>query len=512
MTHQCIQFRAEGPPPRVQAMRHNGGMPGVPASRIRTLNPCPSRADGRFVLYWMTAFRRTSSNFALERALEHARHLGKPLVILEALRVDYPWASDRLHRFVIDGMAANATALSGRPVTYYPYLEPSPRAARGLIEALAADSCVIVTDDYPAFFLPRMQAAAAGRVAVCLEAVDSNGLIPMRAEPVTFKSAYSFRAYVQRTLRGHLGDWPSAMTWEGLAPPIEMPPAIAARWPATPLADLQHPGAMLARLPIDHSVVPTSRKGGTPAAYATLRRFVDERLSRYVDQRNHPDLAGTSELSPYLHFGHISPQEVFSAVMSAERWTTRSIGRAVGGKREGWWGASANAEAFLDQLVTWRELGFNMCATRPDDYAEYASLPPWARATLAEHAEDPRERLYTLAEFETASTHDVVWNAAQRQLTRDGWMHNYLRMLWGKKILEWTPAPAVALQTMIALMDRHALDGRDPNSYAGYGWTLGRYDRAWGPERAVFGTVRYMSSDNTVRKLKIKQFLRHYAM
>jgi deoxyribodipyrimidine photo-lyase len=170
---------------------------------------------------------------------------------------------------------------------------------------------------------------------------------------------------------------------------------------------------------------------------------------------------------------------------------------------------SPAAESFLDQIVTWREVGFNMCAHRPD-HDHYASLPAWAQATLARHAGDPREAIYTRDEFAGARTHDLLWNAAQRQLTREGRMHNYLRMLWGKKILQWSATPEDALHTMIDLNNRYALDGRDPNSYSGIFWTLGRYDRPWGPERDVFGTIRYMSSDNTARKVRVKEYLARY--
>jgi len=224
-----------------------------------------------------------------------------------------------------------------------------------------------------------------------------------------------------------------------------------------------------------------------------------------------PDEDATSGLSPWLHFGHISAHQVFDAVMKHEKWTPRKIERAGGGKRAGWWDVSPGAEAFLDQLITWRELGFNMCATKPADYWKFESLPIWALATLEIHRTDPRTTLYDEPALAEARTHDHVWNAAQRQLVRDGWMHNYLRMLWGKKILEWTASPREALDIMTRLMNRFALDGRDPNSYAGYAWTLGRYDRPWGPEREIFGTVRYMSSANTLRKLRMKQYLQRYA-
>ncbi len=225
--------------------------------------------------------------------------------------------------------------------------------------------------------------------------------------------------------------------------------------------------------------VPYPLRGGATAASAHLRRFLKETLPLYADRHSHPDDDATSRLSPWLHFGHISAHQVFEAVMTHERWTSRSFGRAAGGKRAGWWGISAGADAFLDQLVTWREIGFNMCVTRPADYWTFESLPIWALATLEIHSIDPRTPLYGESELAEARTHDAVWNAAQRQLVRDGWMHNYLRMLWGKKILEWTASPRAALDTMTRLMNRYALDGRDPNSYSGYAWTLGRYDRPW---------------------------------
>ena len=180
------------------------------------------------------------------------------------------------------------------------------------------------------------------------------------------------------------------------------------------------------------------------------------------------------------------------------------------GSREGWWGMSSNAEAFLDQLITWRELGYNMCAHQ-QDCDRYESLPAWARETLDRHRDDLRPIVYDLVQFECAETHDPLWNAAQRQLTREGRLHNYLRMLWGKKILQWTRSPEEALEIMIHLNNKYALDGRNPNSYSGIFWILGRYDRPWGPERQVFGKIRYMSSQNTARKLRLKQYLTKYA-
>jgi deoxyribodipyrimidine photo-lyase len=170
---------------------------------------------------------------------------------------------------------------------------------------------------------------------------------------------------------------------------------------------------------------------------------------------------------------------------------------------------SPSAEAFLDQLVTWRELGFNMSCQR-DDHDRWESLPEWAKATLTKHASDPRPHVYTLEELEAGRTHDALWNAAQTQLVREGRIHNYLRMLWGKKILEWTPCPREALDVMIELNNKYAVDGRDPNSSSGIFWVLGRYDRPWGPERPVFGKVRYMTSRNTRRKIRVRGYLEKY--
>jgi len=170
---------------------------------------------------------------------------------------------------------------------------------------------------------------------------------------------------------------------------------------------------------------------------------------------------------------------------------------------------SPGAEAFLDQLITWRELGFNMSSMR-EDYAEFSSLPDWAQETLAVHEGDPRPRAYSLVEFREARTHDPLWNAAQRQLLKEGRIHNYLRMLWGKKILEWSPSPRDALAVMIELNDRYALDGRDPNSYSGIFWCLGRYDRGW-PERPIYGKVRSMSSKNTMRKVSLDKYLKTFS-
>jgi deoxyribodipyrimidine photo-lyase len=483
----------------------------VPQSRIRVINTRPLNANGDFVLYWMTMARRTRSNYGLERAVRCAKELKKPLLVLEALRCDYPDASDRFHQFLLDGMRDNAAAMRRGRALYYPYVEPAPGAGRGLLQELSARACVVVTDYYPAYFLPRMLKAAAAQSGVRLEAVDSNGLLPLAAaDGRAFPVARSYRAFVQRELPAHLAELPedSPLSLLGRGPRLaSVPTSVLERWPAaTPT--LLRGGSALSGLPIDHTVPPVATPGGPAAAARQLKSFVTHGLGRYNDERNHPDADATSHLSPYLHFGHISAHEVFHALMNKERWTTRRLGRRAGGKRDGWWGVSPGAEAFLDQLAVWRELAFNSCENVPR-FDEYDSLPDWARQTLGKHQRDKRPHQYDQPTLEAAETHDDVWNAAQRQMVRDGWFHGYMRMLWGKKILEWSPSPEAALTRMQSIMNRYALDGRDPNSYAGYAWVLGRYDRPW-PERPIFGTVRYMTSASARRKLKLREYLERY--
>jgi len=483
----------------------------VPNIRIRSCNSAPVRSDSEFVLYWMIAFRRATWNFALDRALEWAEELRKPLVVLEALRCDYRWASDRMHSFLVDGMAENACRFEGTAALHYPFVEFEPDAGKGLLGAMAAHASVVVTDDFPCFFLPRMVAAAAVQVPVRMEAVDSNGLLPLRAADKAFSTAYAFRRFLQKNLPIHLMEFPKANALATAKIPAAngIPREITARWPRMPVSLLNGDRSFLAKMPINHSVPRVLARGGTTAAQALLKEFVENKLEGYVEERNEPDRNAASGLSPYLHFGHISPHQIFSEITQHKGWSPEHLALRATGSRTGWWGVSRATEVFLDQLTTWRELGFNFCSQH-NDCDQFDSLPQWARKTLREHARDERAYIYTLEDFEQASTHDRLWNAAQTQLLREGTIHNYLRMLWGKKILEWTPTPAKALETMVELNNKYALDGRDPNSYSGISWCLGRYDRPWGPERSVSGTVRYMSSTNTARKLDVEEYLRKY--
>ncbi|MEO8705176.1 MAG: deoxyribodipyrimidine photolyase, partial [Kofleriaceae bacterium] len=461
-------------------------------------------ARGDYVVYWMIAARRTRFNAALDHAIARATELARPLVVLEPLRCGYAWASDRMHAFVIQGMADNASAFAAAGITYLAYVERVAGAGRGLLEALAARACCVVTDEQPGFFLPHMVAAAGARLAVRLEQVDGNGILPLRASDRAFPTAAGFRRHLQRELPPHLLAMPVPDPLASIPKALrgaQIPGAILRRWGGL------GPGMLpaLAELPIDHTIAPVRYAGGSVAAAAVATTFVKKRLDRY-DERSHPDANVASGLSPYLHFGHIGAADVVTRALRAATWNPSRLADKPSGSRAGWWGVPPAVEGFLDEIITWRELGYGFCFHRPD-YARYTSLPAWAKATLAKHATDPRPVIYTRAQLDAAETADPIWNAAQRELRTDGRIQNYLRMLWGKKILEWSKTPQAALATLIELNNKYAVDGRDPNSYSGIFWTLGRFDRPWGPERPIFGLIRYMSSDSTKKKLDLAEYL-----
>jgi deoxyribodipyrimidine photo-lyase len=484
----------------------------VPEIRVRDCNGAAVRSPGKYVLYWMIANRRVTWNFALDRAIEHCREMRKPLVIFEALRCGYEWASDRMHRFVIDGMADNAAASELAGVTYFPYVEQKPGDGRGLLESLARDACVVVTDEYPCFFLPRMVAAAAKKLRVRLEAVDSCGMLPLRATDRIFTMAHSFRRFLQKTLPQHLGEAPAPAPLKkaGAIGGATISREISKKWPAADAGLLAGADGSLAKFPIDHKVAPSFFRGGENAARKQMKHFLEAGFPYYGELRNEPEKDVQSGLSPYLHFGFISPHEIFAEIVKREKWTASKLSVRPNGSRAGWWNMSANAEGFLDEIITWREVGYNF-SSHSEKYDDYDSLPDFAKKTLREHTRDERQHLYSMEELENAQTYDALWNAAQVQLVREGRIHNYLRMLWGKKILEWSRTPKDALRALIHLNNKYGLDGRDPNSYSGIFWCLGRYDRAWGPERAIFGKIRYMSSENTARKVRVKNYIKKYA-
>lgn len=483
----------------------------IPTLRLTQANSCSIEPDGDYVLYWMIASRRTRFNFSLQHAVDRAKELGKPLVIFEPLRVRYQWASDRIHRFIIEGMRDNQAALSGKPVTYFPYVEPQPGAGSPLLMTLAKRACTIVTDEYPCFFLPHLIRTVKDRLPVPLELVDGNGVVPMRLPERTFTVAHSYRRWMQKNILDCLTELPQSDPLSRVKLPSlkNLPSQVTRKWKPADLDQLLAEGG-LDRLPIDHSVVPSPvTAGGSQSAAKRLKRFVKQRLKAYGTDRNHPDEHATTGLSPHLHFGQIATHEIVQSILDEENWTPDQAS-AANGKNHGFWNTSEPAEGFLDQILTWREMGFNLAHREPEKYDRLDSLPNWALKSIAETASDPRPYLYDLDALENSETHDELWNAGQRELVQTGVMHNYMRMLWGKKILEWTASADEALKVMIHLNNKYGLDGRDPNSYSGIFWVLGRYDRAWGPKRPIFGSLRYMTSDSARKKLRLNGYLKRF--
>lgn len=484
--------------------------------RRHDANEHPIRRDGDYVLYWMIAFRRHRYNHSLEHAVDRCIEWGKPLVIFEPLRTRYRWASDRIHAFVIQGMRSNAKAFAKLPVTYYPYVEPKPGHGTPLLHRLAENACTVITDEYPCFFLPRMIDAVKDRIPARLELVDSNGVMPLRKPDRTFTVAHSYRRWIHKNIFDELADLPAADPVPNELPALSDDSGandrfekIVARWPAADL-DALIDGDGLSKIPIDHSVHRSPiLTGGADAAQARWSNFVDKKFDHYNEDRNHPDAGGTSTMSAYLHFGHMSAFEMVDTIVDREDWTPDQAA-APNGKQTGFWNMSADAEALMEQILVWREIGFNKSFREPDAYDKLDSLPDWTLKTLEETSSHKRPHLYTLDEFEQSQTHDELWNAAQREIVQTGVMQNYMRMLWGKKIFHWTTSPQQALDFMVHLNNKYGLDGRDPNSYCGIFWVLGRYDRAWGPKREVFGSVRYMTSDSTRKKLKLNEYLKTY--
>lgn len=438
---------------------------------------------GAFVLYWPQMQRRARSNAALDLAIAEANARRLPLAVYEALRVDYPYASDRLHAFVLEGARGEAAAYRKRGAAYAFFLPRAPDEARGVLARLSAQADLIVTDDHPSFIVPGQLRGLARQSACPVWAFDDNAVVPLaRLAP---------EQYAARTIRPRVARQLDAWLRPLSEPACEAGPA-RVDWPFAPL-DLERLdlAALLPTLPIDHGVPPVAGTvGGSGPAHERLSAFVRRKLARYPEQ-SHPDDAVTTTLSPYLHFGMIGAREVALAVRDA---------RAPEAARNG----------LLEQLLVRRALAFNLARENPG-HRTFEPVPGWAKKTLHEHLGDPRPHLYSLAQLEQAATDDIVWNAAQRELRETGVIHNYLRMLWGKGVIAWKKTPEEALADLLVLNDKWALDGRDPNTYASLLWCFGKHDRPWGPARPIYGTVRYMSTANARKKLRMEGYLARWA-
>lgn len=485
-------------------------MQNINSKRVFKRNDHQLDDEGDFVLYWMQTNHRLQYNYALEYAAGWANKLGKPLLIYEELKCDYRWASERIHTFYLEGMAEHANIANQQNLNYLPDVEQEPGESRHLQNQLFDRACCLITDEFPVFFIRERNRALGDNLEIPVITVDSNGLIPLGLTKKAPYNAYFFRKIMQKNFVECFTAPPKQHPLKD----VENKSAIAL--PNEPkkirkksLEILDDPKAFLSALDIRHDVKPVRKKGTRRAALDRLRNFIQHGLSQYDEHRNDPDESAVSGLSPWLHFGKISAHEIVKTVLDHQpkNWDLDDISYN-GGSTGGFFNGDANVDSFLDQVVTWREVGFHF-AHHESKYDQFESLPGWARKTLTKHAGDKRDWIYKFDELAQSKTHDELWNAAQTQLREEGIMHNYLRMLWGKKVMEWTPDPETAIDYLIELNNLYAIDGRDPNSYSGIFWCFGRFDRAW-QERPIFGKTRYMTSSSARKKLKLDQYLDKY--
>jgi len=451
----------------------------LPAHLAERLEPGapPPRPDGRFVVYWMRVAARATENPALDTALAAARALGKPVFVYHALSERYRYASDRLHTFILEGARDVQRQLRERGIGYAFHLE-RPGAREPVLRALAKDAALVVTDFMPVPPLVRWDAEVS-HVAP-LWRVDASCVAPLWRFATPVDRAFAFRDAAK-------DEWARRVRerWVDVEPPG---PAWLPEVPFSPV-DLQAAdlGALVAGCEVDHTVSPVHHTpGGTAAGLARWKRFVEAKLGAYGKDRDNPLADGTSRMSAYLHFGHVS-----ALTLARDAAAHRTDG----------------AEKFLDELLTWRELAWHFCWHRPDaDTVE--ALPEWARATLAAHEHDRRAGWPSWEQLARAQTGEPLWDAAQRQLLTHGELHNAVRMTWGKQLLQWTRTAKDALALLFDLNHRFALDGRDPGSVAGILWCLGGFDRPFAPEAPVLGAVRPRPAAEYARRIDLAEYER----
>lgn len=422
--------------------------------------------EGQCVVYWMQRSQRAVDNPALNLAIEVANLLKKPVVVFFSLIPKAHHANRRHYQFMLEGLRDVALGLRERGVGFVWRRFPD----HGLLKFCSeVRPCVVVSDENPLAGAERLRTRLAREIQVPFLTVDADVIIPTRLLGKEHYAARTIRPKIHALLPEFLkavGNPKARVPW---------------KTSFNPRASIPDP-SLLDGLPVDDATAPVfAQRGGTQEALSALRRFIAHKLKGYSRNRNQPDLDGTSRLSSYLHFGQIGPHTVALAVQKSDT-------------------PLHDRSAFLEELIVRRELAHNFVRFNPR-YETFESAEPWAKRTLSIHAKDKREYLYSEAQLENAETHDPLWNAAQKQMVLTGWMHGYLRMYWAKKILEWSPSAAVAYDIAVRLNDRYELDGRDPNGYAGIAWAIvGKHDRAWGPERAVYGKIRYMSYASTSKK------------
>lgn len=443
---------------------------GIQAERVQALND-REVVEGRYVLYWMQQSQRAELNHALEYAVHRANELRQPLLVAFGLMDDYPEANLRHYSFLVQGLADVEGALAKRDIPFVVQRgAPDEVALR-----LAADASLVVCDR--GYLRPqrRWREHVAADAPCAVVQVESDVVVPVElVSDHKETAARTIRPKITRHLERFLVDLPKA-TLETTSP-----------FPDVSGEDLNDLDALLASMTLDREVTPVPLfTGGTTAGTKVLRAFLAHHFDVYAEHRNQPQTSDVSHMSKYLHFGQLSP--VFIALQAQEM------------------SPSENRDDFLEELIVRRELPMNFVFYEPD-YDSYACLPEWARRTLSEHADDERQYVYSRDELEQSRTHDPYWNAAMTEMRTTGYMHNYMRMYWAKKIIEWSATPEEAYATTLSLNNTYFLDGRDANSFSNVAWAFGQHDRGW-TEREVFGKVRYMNAAGLERKADPKAYV-----
>ncbi len=424
------------------------------------------------VIYWMSRDQRVRDNWALLFSQELAVKLKRPLGVSFCLAPQFLGATIRHYDFMLGGLQETEENLMKKNIPFF--------LLKGLPEEEIPEfverwkTAALVTDFDPLRVKRNWKEKAVSRVNIPVYEVDAHNIVPCWTASLKQEfAAYTFRPKVKKMLPTYLGSIPSlkkhSISWTGETEKTD--------W------DGARDG-----LRVDRSVKKVEWiRPGERAAHHVLQYFVKNKLPGYAKNRNDPNQEALSNLSPYLHFGHISAQRVALEVRKAN---APAVDRA----------------AFLEELIVRRELSDNFCFYNKR-YDSFGGFPDWARKTLDEHRRDKRDFIYTLKQFELGQTCDELWNAAQMEMVKTGKMFGYLRMYWAKKILEWTKNPEQALKIAIFLNDKYELDGRDPNGYTGIAWSIGGvHDRAWFP-RPVFGKIRYMSYKGARSKFDTKAYI-----
>jgi deoxyribodipyrimidine photo-lyase len=436
----------------------------------------PAR-DGKCVVYWMQRAQRGRDNHAVDVAAKAANALGLPLVVYFAAISNFPHANLRHYRFLNEGLPDVDEDLAERGIAFVMRRAPHESHERMFADVGAA---IVIGDENPTRVPEQWRRRLARELKVPFWTVDADVVVPSKLIEGAQYGAYTMRPRLYRLLSEFLHEFENVKAGREWKRPRGF------------YADSVGEDITRGWKDLDRSVEPVDAwRGGTHAALKRLKMFVGKMLAEYDTQRNHPEVDGSSGMSPYLHFGHVGPLTIALTVERAAKANTK---------------LRAARDAYFNELIVWRELAVNFVIHNPN-YDTWECAEPWAKKTIAEHAKDEREYIYTLAQLEGAKTHDELWNAAQTQMLKFGWMHNVMRMYWAKKILEWTPDVKTAVRYAVYLNDKYFLDGRDPNGYAGVAWAIvGKFDRAWG-ERPVFGKIRYMSGASTGKKFDSKRYI-----